>query len=188
MSANNIIIENDVKEAQQEASSLDDACDDRMIALSTNDSSCIESVKVKYTVLSKLITAALENDDQAIELPLPYIKNAAHLRFVVEFFDLCKGVALPDIPKPVKSSKLEENVEQKYADYVLRIVTEYGMPFLYELINIANYLQCDSLLMLCCAQVACFVKSKSVEEISALLEKAKQEAEASSNSCSTSAQ
>jgi hypothetical protein len=167
----------------------DDDNSDRLINLVASDASSI-AVTVKYTYLSKLIKVALETDSQASELALPYIKNDKFLLCVVNFFNLIKGTALPEIVKPIKSSKLNEVVDPKYAEYVFQIVSEFGMEFLYELINIANYLQCDSLLMLCCAQVACYVKSKSIEEITAILEEAKQKQQTTdtSMSCDTTQQ
>ena len=67
---------------------------------------------------------------------------------------------LPEIEKPLRSSKLADLVSEWDAKFV-----DVEQTILFELILAANYMDCKSLLDLTCAKVASMIKGKSPDQI-----------------------
>ena len=100
-----------------------------------------------------------ESDDDVQEIPLPNVKATA-LAKVIEYCEHYQTEPMTQITTPLKSAKIEEVVQQWYADYVK---VEQGL--LFELVTAANFMDIKPLLDLTCFAVSVFIKGKSAEEI-----------------------
>ena len=67
---------------------------------------------------------------------------------------------LPDLPQPLPTNNLSDVTTPWYVDYV-----NLDQEELFKLILAANFLEIQSLVELACAKVACFIKGKSIPEI-----------------------
>ena len=94
------------------------------------------------------------------EIPLPNVKGAV-LAKVIEYCTHYTNVEeMTAISTPLKSSKIEEVVQQWYADYV-----QVEQVLLFELVTAANFMDIKPLLDLTCFAVSVLIKGKSAEEI-----------------------
>jgi len=101
-----------------------------------------------------------DNDDGVQEIPLPNVK-ATVLAKVIEYCTHYQTVEqMTTITTPLKSSKIEEVVQQWYADFV-----KVEQVLLFELVTAANFMDVKPLLDLTCFAVAVLIKGKSAEEI-----------------------
>jgi S-phase kinase-associated protein 1 len=102
-------------------------------------------------------TGSEEDNEQ--EIPLPNVKSEV-LGKVIEFCKHHVDAPMPEIEKPLKSSKMEDVVPDWDAKFV-----DIEQELLFELILAANYMDIKSLLDLTCAKVASMIKGKTPEEI-----------------------
>jgi S-phase kinase-associated protein 1 len=100
-----------------------------------------------------------EGDEDTQEIPLPNVK-ASVLQKVIDFCTHYREDPMNEIQKPLKSSVMNEVVQQWYADFV-----SVEQPMLFELILAANYMDIKPLLDLTCAAVASMIKGKTPQEI-----------------------
>eukprot|EP00593_Proboscia_inermis_P000304 CAMPEP_0171298032 /NCGR_PEP_ID=MMETSP0816-20121228/6799_1 /TAXON_ID=420281 /ORGANISM="Proboscia inermis, Strain CCAP1064/1" /LENGTH=161 /DNA_ID=CAMNT_0011772785 /DNA_START=97 /DNA_END=582 /DNA_ORIENTATION=+ len=120
-------------------------------------------VPSKVAEMSKLVKQTLddENDDDTTqEIPLPNVK-AAVLAKVIEYCTHFTDLeAMTQIQTPLRSSRIEDIVQQWYADFVK---VEQGL--LFDLVTAANFMDIEPLLDLTCLAVSVMIKGKSAEEI-----------------------
>lgn len=100
-----------------------------------------------------------EGDEDVQEIPLPNVK-ASVLQKVIDFCTHYKEDPMNEIEKPLRSSVMNEVVQQWYADFV-----SVEQVMLFELILAANYMDIKPLLDLSCATVASMIKGKTPQEI-----------------------
>jgi S-phase kinase-associated protein 1 len=115
------------------------------------------SVKLLMLMLNFFLLE--EGDEDTQEIPLPNVK-ASVLQKVIDFCTHHREDPMNDIQKPLKSSIMNEVVQQWYADFV-----SVEQPMLFELILAANYMDIKPLLDLTCAAVASMIKGKTPQEI-----------------------
>lgn len=119
-------------------------------------------VPVDVAIMSELVKTMFDSDqpeDEVQEMPLPNVKSSI-LAKVIEFLTHYKGEPMTEIEKPLKSSNMNEVVQEWYADFV-----NVEQETLFELILAANFMDISPLLELTCATVASMVKGKTPEEI-----------------------
>ena len=121
-------------------------------------------VPLSVAKMSKLVNDTICEDDEdeedCHEIPLPNVK-ASVLAKVIEYCTHFTNVEeMTAIQTPLKSSKIEEVVQQWYADYV-----KVEQVLLFELVTAANFMDIKPLLDLTCFAVAVMIKGKSAEEI-----------------------
>jgi S-phase kinase-associated protein 1 len=112
--------------------------------------------------MSKLVETSIDEDadeDEVQEIPLPNVRSAV-LTKVIEYCTHYQTEPMTPITTPLKSSKVEEVVQQWYADFV-----NVEQVLLFELVTAANFMDIKPLLDLACFAVAVFIKGKSVGEI-----------------------
>jgi S-phase kinase-associated protein 1 len=114
---------------------------------------------VKMSELVKTMYDTEQPEDEVQEIPLPNVKSSI-LSKVIEFLTHYKGEPMTEIKKPLKSSNMNEVVQEWYADFV-----NVEQETLFELILAANFMDIPPLLELSCATVASMVKGKTSEEI-----------------------
>ncbi|KAA0154790.1 hypothetical protein FNF29_02319 [Cafeteria roenbergensis] len=134
------------------------AAAEEMIVLVSQESERIE-VSKKAGALSALIQTMTEDNEDDEEVPLLDVK-APTLRKIVEYMEHYKDAKLPEIEKPLRSSKMEQVVPEWDAKFV-----DAPQETLFELILGANYMDIKPLLDLTCAKVASMIKGKTPEEI-----------------------
>mmetsp|Transcript_478 Transcript_478/g.746 ORF Transcript_478/g.746 Transcript_478/m.746 type:complete len:174 (+) Transcript_478:50-571(+) len=125
-------------------------------------------VPVEIAKLSNLVITTLGEDDCAddnddtnmVEIPLPNVK-ATVLAKVIEYCTHYKQVeSMTSITTPLKSNRIEDIVQEWYADFV-----NVDQTLLFELVTAANFMDIKALLDLTCLAVSVLIKGKSAEEI-----------------------
>lgn len=112
--------------------------------------------------MSNIVKETVEDDsdDDVQEIPLPNVK-ATVLAKVIEYCTYYQTKEpMTQITTPLKSSKIEEVVQQWYADFV-----KVEQVLLFELVTAANFMDIKPLLDLTCFAVSVLIKGKSAEEI-----------------------
>lgn len=110
--------------------------------------------------MSKNIKNVVDVDD--IMAPVPIITNLKVLEKIVEFCEhYVNSEKMTHIEKPLKSSKMSENVQDWYANFV----DEMETSMLLDVILAANFMDIQSLLDLTCAKVASIIKGHTPDEI-----------------------
>ena len=120
------------------------------------------TVPLDVATMSNVVKMILESDqpeDEVQEMPLSNVKSFI-LAKVIEFLTHYKEEPMTEIEKPLKSSNMNEVVQEWYANFV-----NVEQEILFEFILAANYLDIPPLLDLTCATVASMVKGKTPEEI-----------------------
>ena len=101
-----------------------------------------------------------DDDGEVKEIPLPNVSGDV-LEKVVDF---CRHYALEEamteIQTPLRSPKLEELVQEWYADYV-----KVERTMLFDLVAAANFMDIKPLLDLTCLAVSILIKGKSAGEL-----------------------
>lgn len=154
----------------QASLSLDDDCTNKFITLVSQEGERFE-VPQSQAVLSKLIKSALEMDPNASEIQVNVSTSLMH--YIVEYFRLCNGVEMPAITKPLRSNNLKQCINHEgnhvFIEGFYTATCGESNLALYNLINAANYLSFDSLLLIACAKVAWIVKTTPVDKLKPVL-------------------
>jgi len=119
-------------------------------------------VSVDIATMSVLVETMFnpeQPEDEVQKIPLPNVKTSI-LAKVIEFLTHYKEEEMTKIEKPLKSSNMNEVVQEWYADFV-----NIEQETFFELILAANFMDIKPLLDLTCATVASMVKGKTPEEI-----------------------
>jgi S-phase kinase-associated protein 1 len=120
------------------------------------------TLPISVAKMSKLVETTIddENEDEVQEIPLPNVKSSI-LSKVIEYCTHYQTVEpMTPITTPLKSPKIEEVVQQWYADFV-----KVDQAVLFELVTSANFMDIKPLLDLTCFAVAVLIKGKSADEI-----------------------
>ncbi len=134
---------------------------ERLVHLVSQEGEQFE-VPLDVATMSELVKTMFDPEqpeDEVQEIPLPNVKSVI-LSKVIEFLTYYKGEPMNDIEKPLKSSNMNEVVQEWYADFV-----NVEQEILFELILAANFMDIPPLLELSCATVASMIKGKTSEEI-----------------------
>ena len=113
--------------------------------------------------MSKIVESVIDEDvDVSGEIELPMKTNV--LVKVIEYCQHYQNVEqMTPITTPIKSPKINEVVQQWYADFVRDLEKE----FLFELVTAANYLDIKPLLDLTCLAVSVTIQGKTAAEMRA---------------------
>eukprot|EP00543_Licmophora_paradoxa_P006791 CAMPEP_0202445092 /NCGR_PEP_ID=MMETSP1360-20130828/3980_1 /ASSEMBLY_ACC=CAM_ASM_000848 /TAXON_ID=515479 /ORGANISM="Licmophora paradoxa, Strain CCMP2313" /LENGTH=179 /DNA_ID=CAMNT_0049061243 /DNA_START=278 /DNA_END=815 /DNA_ORIENTATION=+ len=118
------------------------------------------TVSVEVANVSKLVADAIaDSEDDVIEVRLPNVK-ASILAKVIEYCEHYQQDVMTDITTPLKSSKIEDLVQQWYADYI-----NIEQTMLFEMVTTANFMDIKPLLDLTCLAVSILIKGKTPEEL-----------------------
>ena len=141
---------------------------DQIIKLTSKDGDAYE-VPIKVAKMSKLVVETLGGDDgdddddddeqEATEVPLPNVSSPV-LEKVIAYCKHYQEEEMTPIQTPLKSSKLEELVQQWYADFV-----KVPKNMLFDLVAAANFMDIKPLLDLTCLAVSIMIKGKSAAEL-----------------------
>lgn len=142
---------------------------DHIIKLTSKDGDAYE-VPIKVAKMSKLVVETLGGDDafdddgeddepEATEVPLPNVSSPV-LEKVIAYCKHYQEEEMTPIQTPLKSSKLEELVQQWYADFV-----KVPKNMLFDLVAAANFMDIKQLLDLTCLAVSIMIKGKSAAEL-----------------------
>jgi S-phase kinase-associated protein 1 len=113
----------------------------------------------QYAELSVLIKNMCQ-DFNEVNLSINEVE-AKMLALVVEYLNHFKGIAPPEIEKPLKSINLFEDTDEWSAKFIENLSLEDVV----ELSCAANFMDIPCLLDLTCAKIASLCKDKSQEEI-----------------------
>ena len=119
-------------------------------------------VPLDVATMSELIKTMYDSEqpeDEVQEMPLSNVKTSI-LSKVIEFLTHYKGEPMTEIEKPLKSSNMNEVVQEWYVEFV-----NVEQETLFELILAANFMDIQPILDLTCATVASMVKGKTSDEI-----------------------
>lgn len=123
---------------------------------------------VDVAKMSLLITEMMADDEDDVqEIPLANVDKVT-LEKVVEY---CKHHAVPGNPqpkidRPIRSTKMSENVGADYrwdADFIDAVAADHEK--LFNLVLAANYLNIELLLDLGCAKIASMLKNKTPQQV-----------------------
>ena len=134
---------------------------ERLVHLVSQEGEQFE-VPLDVATMSELVKTMYDSEqpeDEVQEMPLPNVKSSI-LAKVIEFVTHYQEKPMTEIEKPLKSSNMNEVVQEWYADFV-----NVDQEILFELILAANFMDIKPLLDLACATVASMVKGKTPEEI-----------------------
>ena len=93
------------------------------------------------------------NGDNAIEIPLPNVRTQV-LAKVIEFCTHFHQEPMTPITTPLKSNRMEEMVQEWYANFV-----DVEQTMLFELVTAANFMDIKTLLDLTCLAVSILIKA-----------------------------
>jgi len=103
-----------------------------------------------------------DDEDEELRVVIPKVKGSA-LKYVAEF---CTHYAIQEqmlpIQTPIKSVKVEDQVQAWYVEFISRAYTN---DLLFELVRAANFMNIAPLLQLACFKVAITIKGLKREEI-----------------------
>jgi S-phase kinase-associated protein 1 len=124
----------------------------------------VYEVPISVAKMSQLVAETLDGDeedesDEVKDIPLPNV-SANVLSKVIEFCKHYQEEAMTSIQTPLKSSKLEDLVQQWYADFV-----KIEKNMLFDLVAAANFMDIKPLLDLTCLAVSILIKGKSAVEL-----------------------
>jgi len=124
----------------------------------------VYEVPIVVAKMSQLVAETLEGDedddsDEVKDIPLPNVA-ANVLAKVIEYCKHYQEEPMTAIQTPLKSSKLEDLVQQWYADFV-----KIEKNMLFDLVAAANFMDIKPLLDLTCLAVSILIKGKSAVEL-----------------------
>jgi S-phase kinase-associated protein 1 len=124
----------------------------------------VYEVPISVAKMSQLVAETLDGDeddesDEVKDIPLPNV-SANVLQKVIEFCKHYQEEPMTSIQTPLKSSKLEDLVQQWYADFV-----KIEKNMLFDLVAAANFMDIKPLLDLTCLAVSILIKGKSAVEL-----------------------
>lgn len=127
----------------------------------------VHEVPLAVAKMSTLVATTIDDDDDdddedeiEREIPLPNVTDSV-LKLVIEYCTHhTMEEAMTQIETPLKSSKIEDLVQQWYADFV-----KLEQSTLFELVTAANFMDIKPLLDLTCLAVSVAIKGKSASEL-----------------------
>lgn len=147
---------------------------DRKINLVSSDGHTFP-VNIKYAKISVFVTSALEDDDEAIDIPVLSVDKET-LALVVEFMNHHEGTEPERPEKPLRHKEMSQVCNDPWdAEFIDRVDQQYGRQQLYNVILAANYMDIKSLLHIACAKVASLIKGQPLEKIKVILDPNSQE-------------
>jgi S-phase kinase-associated protein 1 len=114
--------------------------------------------------MSKLVEETLGDEDdldneENIEVPLPNVSTPV-LEKVIDYCRHHLEDPMTAIQTPLKSSKMDDLVQQWYADFC-----KVPRALLFDMVAAANFMDIKSLLDLTCLAVSILIKGKSAAEL-----------------------
>ena len=126
--------------------------------------------KDKVNQFSGLVRTMLETDPEEKEYTLSssVFKNENLVQLFFEFVVKCNGV-LPTFPAcPLTSSDMKDIVPPTHG-WMVDYLNNLPNKTIYDLINVANYMDSPALLHYLCTKTATMIRGKKVEEIKGIL-------------------
>jgi S-phase kinase-associated protein 1 len=117
-------------------------------------------VDLEVAQQSVILKNMIEDTGKDGEIPLPNLKMDI-LKKIIEFCEHYKDFKLAPLEKPLRTSNLEEIVDDWYANFI----NLDKMDELIDVVVASNFLDIDPLIELSCAKLASLIKGKSAEEI-----------------------
>lgn len=141
-----------------------------MINLVSSDGDSFSVSKDLRQHLGNVINIAIDlSDEPSITVPLPDVDGKT-LSLIVRFVELIHQLPLDDIPKPLKSSKMSDNLPNVDQRPFVDFVDELDHKQLFALITAFNYLNIEPGMNLVAAKIASIIKGKNVDEIKAMFD------------------
>jgi hypothetical protein len=161
-------------ESVETVKGLDDSSSTaEMITIVSSDNHKFE-VYQKYAEISGVIknTLATAKDKvvsfTAVEKESKKLLTSEHFDEIVKFMNAQKGTDLDPPLKPLRSKIMKDVTTEWAADFVDKL-WDKSKPFVYELLQAANYLEMNGLVHLIAAKIASVVKGKPAEEMAKVL-------------------
>ena len=143
--------------------SLDIEEDHNEITIVTNDS-ISHTVEKKIISMSKTIKTIMEGDKNADKIDFDKI-NSPILKLIIDYCTYHYDNPSKQIEKP-----LRDDFEKIVCSWDSNFLKPLSNELLFEMINIADYLNITDLFELLCAKVASLLKGKSSEEMREILD------------------
>ena len=117
------------------------------------------SLSKEAAASSDLLRTMMEGDPDAAEVQLFHIDSSV-VRKVIDYLEYHRTTPPRAIEKPISSTQMTDLVDAWDAAYV-----DVEQEALFKLLLAANYLHVKSLIALCCAKFASWIKNKTPEQI-----------------------
>ena len=117
-------------------------------------------INKKAAQLSELLKAALNDKPNITSIPLQDIEEN-NVIIIIEYLNHFKGIAPPEIEKPIATNEMEKLTDKWSAKFINSI----PLDDLVSLSVAASYMGINCLSDLCCAKIASLCKDKTDEEI-----------------------
>jgi len=150
----------------EELGGLDDDGDEEITLISCDAESPAKfTIGKKAAMMCNLVKNIIEGDQTAKEIEIKKVTGPI-LNLIVEYLVHHNGKVPAEIAKPIRSTKMEKIVEDKWdADFI----DKQPKTTIYQIILGANYMDIKSLLHLGCGKIATLIKAKSPDEIKKIL-------------------
>ena len=120
-------------------------------------------VSKKDAELSELLTGTINDYPDDPVVPLQDVDQKTIER-IINYLQHFKGVAPPEIPKPLPQGD-KEGLKEVLDEWSFNYIDKIGLDDLVNVTVAANFMGIQSLLDLCCAKLASMCKDKSEEDI-----------------------
>eukprot|EP01084_Bolivina_argentea_P207670 354279_1 len=146
---------------------LDDDFSDIITLKSRGPNSKYYKISKKCCALSKFIMSILDSDNDTVSILFRSVK-AEILEFILTYLLHHQGIEPKRIQRPIKSSKMNENVDDEN-QWDSKWIDSFDDKTLFEIVLTANYLDIASLLDLGCAKIATLIKKLDESEKNKLM-------------------
>jgi S-phase kinase-associated protein 1 len=130
----------------------------QMVRVVTNDGESF-SMPIRAASMSNIL-ANMIGEDPEEEIPLPNV-DARTMAVVVEFCTHALADPPTSLPTPLPGNRLEGLVQPWYVQFLAKFDSQQ----LAAVTRAANYLDIPSLLELCCAKIATFLRARTPDEV-----------------------
>ena len=132
--------------------------DERKVILVSSDGEKIE-ISSKAVAKSNLVKGILEDYPDDAEVPLKNVKINI-LKKITEYLEHYENEDPKEIDRPLPSLNFKECVPEWDYNYI-----NVNLDMIFELIDVANYLDIKNLFELASAKVASIIKARNTDEI-----------------------
>jgi hypothetical protein len=121
----------------------------------------------KYAFISDLIKTAFSDETKEVELSLNLIDNTT-MYYIIDFMNYCKGDDTTNVPNFPLTQSFENSFNDKWFYHFINNISSDPLQ-IGNLIKYSDYLCINSLLHMCCAQIASVLQKNPVDKFNEIM-------------------